>query len=585
VAAHSRSLRRFASGPLHGTALALYFALLPFVVVSKWRLTAGQGDGSLIRSLLAALSVFWLAFLYQLARDVVRLRRGHRLALGGSAWLAGLLVALLSLLAPAAGHAVAPHRAPVTATAPRLPDASPPRGVVGDPRRPPLPTGAAMSGVPMALAAKRRRDQLRHSPEELSDNEVDEAISLLQDADASLLARLAHLVGTRRDGVVRLGDDFAFESLDVEMEPLAVCVVDDGDDGVLLSFAREGGRLRVPEHWSDDVVASSVVVVHEGGRLRVARTEAELLRQLATRFLRSTLVLYLGPQTGIDDALRACAITVEPVSVVEEAAGVLRGTGGPAEALDLTASGPRDGTHDVMVQLLRADPRVLGLREPFTPTLRRRCVEMAAYLALHRREPVTGDRLRTRVLTRADVDASLRTLANTASAVRRSLGVDDRGPRLHPVTSSGLYVTHRLTSDVERFHDLVARSRRLSLDDGAPMARQALELVHGEPLASALRGYEWFLAEGHWARLRRDGEWAALAVHQWALERDDFELAFWALERGRLIDPFSDALDERLNRVPRLREFGSDRPGPAQHEPVGARGAEQVRGPGGGLAK
>ena len=74
---------------------------------------------------------------------------------------------------------------------------------------------------------------------------------------------------------------------------------------------------------------------------------------------------------------------------------------------------------------------------------------MVAYLALHRHEPVTGERLRTRVLAHADVDASQRTLANTASAVRRSLGVDAEGPRLHPVTSSGLYATHGVSSDVE----------------------------------------------------------------------------------------------------------------------------------------
>ncbi len=104
---------------------------------------------------------------------------------------------------------------------------------------------------------------------------------------------------------------------------------------------------------------------------------------------------------------------------------------------------------DVRVDLLRADPQVFGLSEPLTPTLRRRGIEMLAYLALHRYEPVTGDRLRTRVLTHADVDASLRTLANTASVVRRSAGADAAGPRLHAVTSSGLYVTHGITSDVE----------------------------------------------------------------------------------------------------------------------------------------
>jgi hypothetical protein len=88
------------------------------------------------------------------------------------------------------------------------------------------------------------------------------------------------------------------------------------------------------------------------------------------------------------------------------------------------------------------------------------------------------------------VDASLRTLANTASAVRRSVGVDARGPRLHAVTSSGLYVTHGITSDVEAFSTLIGRARQLSVEKAAPLARQALAMVKGEPLASALRGFE-----------------------------------------------------------------------------------------------
>src|ERR1700692_3036509 len=140
------------------------------------------------------------------------------------------------------------------------------------------------------------------------------------------------------------------------------------------------------------------------------------------------------------------------------------------------------------------------------------------YLAMHRHEPITGERLRTRVLTHADVDASLRTLANTASVVRRSAGADEDGPRLHTVTSSGLYVTHGITSDVEIFTNLVARARPLANADAAPLVHQALAMVKGEPLASALRGFEWFLAEGYGARLSRDGEWAALALPHAALE-------------------------------------------------------------------
>ena len=233
-----------------------------------------------------------------------------------------------------------------------------------------------------------------------------------------------------------------------------------------------------------------------------------------------------------------------------------------------SAVAPPSRHGDVRVELLRADARVVGLGEPFTPTLRRRCVEMLAYLAMHRHEPITGERLRTRVLTHADVDASQRTLANTASVVRRSVGSDAEGPRLHAVTSSGLYVTHGITCDVEVFTTLIARARQLSNADAAPLAHQALAMVQGEPLASALRGFEWFLAEGFGARLSRDGEWAALALHHDALANGRYEMAFWALRQGLLIDPYSDVLIEASARVPRLREFGPDERRPAPPESV-----------------
>jgi len=295
------------------------------------------------------------------------------------------------------------------------------------------------------------------------------------------------------------------------------------------------------------------------GTVTFARNEPELLRALATRTLRQSVVLYLGPASELDDELSACAITLTPY-LEHETRVPMRIVTEPARGTDLR------------VELLRADPSVVGIVEPFTPTLRRRCVEMVAYLALHRHEPVTGERLRTRVLVYADVEASTRTLANTASAVRRSLGVDAHGPRLHPVTSSGLYATHGLSSDVEVFSTLVARARQLPAADAASVAHEALLLIKGEPLASTLRGFEWFLAEGHAARLARDGEWAALALHHISLQRGNYELAFWSLQQGLLIDPYSDALSEALTRVPRLREFGGNGARRTQHQSVGAGG-------------
>ncbi len=563
MATDARPLKRFLSGPLHGVALALYFALLPYVVVTKWQATRHQSDGTLVRVLLVALAAIWLAYLAQLVRNVRRLRRGRRLGPGGNAWLATLIVATLPYL-------LAGHHATNEVTAPAVSRVA---GTSGGTSRIRV-VGA--SALPLALMARRRRDELRRGAAVPDDAEVDDTIALLRGLDERLVGTLARLMGPRADGVVRVGEPAPASTGPPRTDPVVVCVVRDDPGEVLVSFAHEGGVLRVPVQWNGQDVVDAAVALHEGGRLAFTRTESELVRALATRSLRRTLVVYLGVAGALDADLRACAVTLSPVLFDDRGASA-------RAARHLDAGGADTPADDaVRVELLRAEPRVTGLVEPFTATLRRRCVEMVAYLALHRHEPVTGERLRVRVLANADVDASARTLANTASAVRRSLGVDARGPRLHPVTSSGLYVTHGVTSDVELFDTLVARARSLGLVDAAPLLERALGLVRGEVLASALRGFEWFLAEGHAARLQRDAEWAALALSRVALEAEDYETAFWALGQGRLVDPYSDALADALARVPRLREFGGDRPGAAQHLTVGAGGAEET---GGSLAR
>ena len=580
VATYPHHVKRFASGPLHGTALAIYFILLPYVVITKWGLSAHQTNASLVRTLLVVLSVFWLTFLFQVVRNVVRLRRGTMLSRDGSAWLAGLVVMVMPFILPTSAGAtltdadvalsstyVAAHHAPswtMSTEATTNREASP---IEHSPLTHPSPAGA----LPLALIAKRRKDSLRQHQFALDETEIDEVIALLRADNPRLIAQLRHSIGDGPEGVVIVEGEHTTASASDNTEPVVVCALGAGDQGVLVSFAREGGHLLVREHWNHDDVINAVVALHDGGKIAFASNESELLRTLATRSLRSTLVIYLGVPGDLDRELRSCAITIGAFESRETDPDDR-----PSLGLARPPATPTPTHFALRAELLRSEPRVVGLVEPFTATLRRRCVEMVTYLALHRGEPVTGDRLRTRVLTHADADASVRTLANTASAVRRSLGADALGPRLHAVSSSGLYATHDLTSDVEIFHDLVTRARRLSTHDAAPLVREALDLVHGEPLATALRGFEWFLAEGHAARLARDGEWAALALHHDSLERGDYELAFWALQRGRLMDPFSDVLVEALTQVPRLREFGGDGSGRAQHEPVGARGTEEV---------
>ena len=551
VGTNPEHVKRTATSHVHGFALVAYFALLPYVVVTKWQSSGVENDGTLVRALLILLSVFWIGFLAQVTLNVLRLRRGAHAKGGGSAWLAGLVVALITLVLPASHPGV--HQAPTASVAQRDVRARAP--VTPSP----LPPLSGLTSVPLALMAKRRGDLLRHDS---SDFDVEESISLLRSRDPDLIATVARLAGDAREGVLEVRDGVARTPASGPLPAIVACALGVSDAGTLVSFAREGGRLPVLSTWRPDDVEERVVALHEG-RVHFVRDEVALIRALATRSLRQSVVVYLGAAAELDGELAACAVTL---AAVGDATARIEYDGPPAME-------PVGAPSDVFVELLRADPHVNGLVEPFTPTLRRRCVEMTAYLALHRREPVTGERLRTRVLTHADVDASTRTLANTASAVRRSLGVDARGPRLHPVTSSGLYETHGLSSDVERFSSLVSQARQLPADGGADLAHQALLLVKGEPLASALRGFEWFLAEGHGARLARDGEWAALALHHASLQRANYELAFWALQQGLLIDPYSDALAEALQRVPRLREFGGDGARGPQDESVSPRGA------------
>jgi hypothetical protein len=566
VATYSSPLRRFASGPLHGIALALYFFLLPYVVVSKWSLTRHETNGTLIQTLLVALGIFWTAFLIQLVHNVVQLRRGLRPPRGGSAWLAGLVVAVLPFLITPAASSATLHSTPVVHVPTALTREGNNAGVshrLKTPEREPFDvfTGA----VPMALIAKRRFDQLHQQEIETSDDDVDDVITLLRSYDPLVIANIRSLIGHELSGVVVVPHDLNDHVPLTTNEPILVRTLHSDEEGTHVAFAREGGQFRVPATLGETDLTTSCVALHEG-RIVFERNVEGLLRALATRTLRNATVVYLGPVRDLDEELRACCITFE-----RDSDAVPSREQGDSETetyvTDVASRLPRQ-VQPVRVELLRVDPQITGIVEPFTSSLRRRCVEMVAYLALHRGEPVTGERLRTRVLNYAKVDASTRTLANTASAVRRSLGADENGNRLHAVSSSGLYTTHGVTSDVEEFHVLVNRARTVSVHEAAPLAHQALQLVHGEPLASALRGFEWFLVEGSFAQLQRDGEWAALLVHHQAMIDEQYDLAFWSLRQGLLIDPYSDALTEALSQVPRSRQFGGDRSGRAQYETV-----------------
>jgi DNA-binding SARP family transcriptional activator len=199
----------------------------------------------------------------------------------------------------------------------------------------------------------------------------------------------------------------------------------------------------------------------------------------------------------------------------------------------------------VEVRLLTPSPRLDGLCEELPPNRARRAVELVAYLALHRPDAVTSDRLRTRVLGSADADAAAKTLFNTAHAARRAMGQDGGGDSLFPgATRNGLYqVSALVTVDVRRATALAVQARDCEDPQLAiALARTALELVEGEPLANALAGYTWWEAEGHGARIASVLVEAACVLAARATEAGSFELARLGLQRARLVAPYSEAL-------------------------------------------
>jgi DNA-binding SARP family transcriptional activator len=219
-----------------------------------------------------------------------------------------------------------------------------------------------------------------------------------------------------------------------------------------------------------------------------------------------------------------------------------------AELPDTAALGP--GV--VEVKLLTMTPRLDGLCEELPPNRARRATELVAYLALQRPDPVTSDRLRTRVLGSSDADAAVKTLFNTATAARRAMGADGEGQPLFPLGNrTGHYrVSDGVTVDVQRAARLAAVGNA-EADPGRAMAhlRAALELVEGEPLANALSGYTWWEAEGHGARIAAVLVNAACNLAALAVKAELFDLAQRGLEKARLVDPYSEALSRVAMQV------------------------------------
>ena len=170
-------LRRVVA-PLQGSALAIYFVLLPYVVVTKWHRTQRQDDGTLVRVLLVALALFWLGL--PLPGRARRLAPSSRRPAPAPAGVRGSPAAswrCLSFFIPSSAGA-----ATTVTASPRTRPSRAPRAIVATTRPTPPQRGSRPRGrrawacMPLALMAKRRSDLIRQHQFSDADYDVDESI-------------------------------------------------------------------------------------------------------------------------------------------------------------------------------------------------------------------------------------------------------------------------------------------------------------------------------------------------------------------------------------------------------------------------
>ena len=310
VDTRSRTMRRFATGPLQGVGLALYFVLLPYVLETKWRFSYTVTNGAVLRDLLVGLGIFWVIFLVLLLVYVAQLRRRRTLPENGCAWLAGLVIVSLpflvtagaeaaTLAGPATRTVVSEHLAAASVDSRMTP-------ITSAPHRESAPTSAPVSLFAAALIAKGRRDR-RRDASDLSDAEIDDLARRLHDTDDRLIAQLRDVIGSARDGQTLVTDDAVQVEARADFDPVVVSILAHRRDALDVGYAREGGALPVDLSWSAAELTTRIVALHDG-TVAFAHNDNELMRALARRRGFGTLVVYLGDPGELDDELRELAL-------------------------------------------------------------------------------------------------------------------------------------------------------------------------------------------------------------------------------------------------------------------------------------
>jgi DNA-binding SARP family transcriptional activator len=391
------------------------------------------------------------------------------------------------------------------------------------------------------------------------------------------------------DGIAWLDDaSWHFDPGAVGLDVRCLVVVLGEHEGAThVVFAPRGAALRLAGSGAASLVADALRVAPAVGLGHPVRADPDrLLHALATRDDEDLIVAVDETVTCSTDLLGHCVLielkSLAPHATVSQSAVTLPdGRVLSRSLLAMTVRDLLDGAHDrqyvqvaaslddqrahllrpledhgAVVRLLTAVPRVDGLVEPLDSSRERRAVELVAYLALRAGEPVTGERLRVRVLGTTSSDAAAKTLFNVASSLRRALGDGPFGARLPPAGRLSRYaVAPDVVCDAAVLEAWVDRARASEEpDEQMAWLRAALELIEGEPFATVLEGYDWFLTEGHLTRLQAVCEDAACELVALALDEGLVDLARLAVDRALLVDPYSERLAAAAARIAAARQ-------------------------------
>jgi hypothetical protein len=296
------------------------------------------------------------------------------------------------------------------------------------------------------------------------------------------------------------------------------------------------------EPVESDVVAELYEITAEGGRgtgAIVASTaraewhahvgEAELVLE-PLGFHVAPAVLDLATARALDELFTEMAVGDPPAVLVAEPRAA-------PTAVSTTGELYLERPFEVEMRVLGPVDIIGGAKRMD----RRRCIELAVYLALHGKGS-TDERLKTALWPEGAPTTA--TFNTTVSMTRSALGRARDGTLHLPhfVASGGAYkLGNAVTTDLTRLEARVEYARTCARSVAIETLRSALELVRGKPFESG-RGYEWAFSEGLVANIEMTIADASHQLAQLYLDAGDSRGATWAAMQGLMAAPGDEIL-------------------------------------------